>query len=367
MIKSIMPLELQHTGLQYSIDQAKANFDRNKELSKILEKIQEKCSTEINGLLGSKAKEYMEFREKSRKAAKTIQPLFTATPEGRKIKKQFQKTSLSEANEFIKGLGINPKDIKLILSKYQEESKSVIENTRAVAGSLEFDTGTIPPDVVNPNPGSPWQSFRPPYHYSDGEPYASHSGSASNFEPRVIHYENHLTGEISCHSQNFIHNGGDYATEVTAVTSFILVYYQMPASGRLSIWTQLQCVESSYLGLLTNYIGSSDAAISQSSSYYMSLVEPLVEPLGIKEAYFQLLSYGRYTDDDAEWSGNMAMPGEYKTFNLISDVSYPVGQWILIKTGLFDYQDAVVNDMGFVGEIKNRWMTNGIFISVVNP
>jgi hypothetical protein len=44
MIKSIVPLELQHTGIQYFIDQAKANFDRNKELSKILEKIQEKCS-----------------------------------------------------------------------------------------------------------------------------------------------------------------------------------------------------------------------------------------------------------------------------------------------------------------------------------
>jgi hypothetical protein len=99
----------------------------------------------------------------------------------------------------------------------------------------------------------------------------------------------------------------------------------------------------------------------------MSLAEPLVEPIGIEEAYLRLLFYGRYTDDDAEWSGNMALPGEYKTFNLVSDVSYSVGQWVLIRAGLFDSQDAVVNDMGFFGEIKNRWMTNGIFVSVVNP
>jgi hypothetical protein len=138
-----------------------------------------------------------------------------------------------------------------------------------VEGSLEFDIDTIPSDVVNPKTQTAL-AFRPPYHYSDGEPYATTSGSASNFEPRVIHYENHLTGEVSCHSQNYIHNGGDYATELTIATSFILVYYQMPASGRLSIWTQLQCVESSYGGLLTNYIGSSDARISQNMVLYVA-------------------------------------------------------------------------------------------------
>ena len=56
-----------------------------------------------------------------------MRPLFIATPEGRRIKSQFQKTTLAEADEFIKSLGINPNDVKSILKKYQEESRSVIE------------------------------------------------------------------------------------------------------------------------------------------------------------------------------------------------------------------------------------------------
>jgi hypothetical protein len=37
---------------------------------------------------------------------------------------------LVEAKEFIKGLSINRNDIKSVLKKYQEESRSIIEKTR---------------------------------------------------------------------------------------------------------------------------------------------------------------------------------------------------------------------------------------------
>src|SRR5215212_7334048 len=107
MNKHNIPRDLQLAGIQYSIDQTKANFDKNKEPSNLLEEIREKCIEEIYRLLGSKAKEYMEFHEKSREVARSMRPLFSATPEGRKIKSQFQKKRLYEANEFIKSIGIN--------------------------------------------------------------------------------------------------------------------------------------------------------------------------------------------------------------------------------------------------------------------
>ena len=92
-------------------------------------------------MLGSKAKEYGEFHEKSREIARTMQPLFTATPEGTTVKSQFQKTQLYEANNFVRSLGIDLKDVKSILSKYQEESKSIIENARTVERSLKLEAG----------------------------------------------------------------------------------------------------------------------------------------------------------------------------------------------------------------------------------
>jgi hypothetical protein len=123
-------------------------------------------------LLGSKAKEYKEFLEKSREIARTMQPLFRATPEGRKTKSQFQKTRLDESNKFIKSLGINVNDFKSIISKYQKESNSIIEKTRAVEGSLELDVSPIPAEVIHPEPDSPWLSIHPQCFYAHGDVFS---------------------------------------------------------------------------------------------------------------------------------------------------------------------------------------------------
>jgi hypothetical protein len=129
-----IPQDLQNAGIQFSIDHIRANFEKDKELFNLLEQIQKKCTSEINELLGSKAKDYMIFHEKRREVASNIRPLFTATPEGRKFKSEFKKRRLAEADEFIKNLGINLNDFKSIRKKYQEEARSVIEKARMVRG-----------------------------------------------------------------------------------------------------------------------------------------------------------------------------------------------------------------------------------------
>jgi hypothetical protein len=129
-----IPRDLQNAAIQYSIDHIRANFEKDKELFNLLEQIQKKCTSEINELLGSKAKDYMMFHEKRREVASNIRPLFSATPEGQKIKSQFKKRRLAEADEFIKNLGINLNDFKSIRKKYQEEARSVIQKARMVEG-----------------------------------------------------------------------------------------------------------------------------------------------------------------------------------------------------------------------------------------
>jgi hypothetical protein len=370
MNQPAIPLNLQHAAMQHTIDQTKANFDKNKELSNLLKEIGEKRTKEINGLLGSKAMEYREFLEKNKEIARTMQPLFTATPEGRKIKRQFQKTRVDESTKFIRSLGINVNDFKSIISKYQEESKSIIEKTRAVEGSLEFEVGSIPPDVVHQDPDSPWLSFHPPYFYSHGDVYILwdpdlSAGPSSHYSrPEGSHYENHFTGEISCRNNIQIIASSDHETQLVATSSTILIYFQMPASGRLNIWSQWQCVESSYRGSLSNdFLGYSDATIMQSSRLVMSVGEQL----GVEEAYFRLLDYGRHSSDDFQWSDNMIMPGEYRTFNLVTDIPYSAGQWVLMRTGIFDVQDVVLDDMTYSSSIKNSWRLNGVWVSSINP
>ena len=256
-----------------------------------------------------------------------MQSLFTATPEGRKIKTQFQQKVISDSNQFIKSLGINLNDLKSIISKHHEESKSIIEKARSVESSLESAVGSAPTEVVTENPDSPWHSIHPPYFFGYGERYGSHTGSAETFGERVFHNEDHFTGEISCLSQNFIYHGDDHAEESTEASSGMLIYFQMPATGRLNIWSQILCIESRYIFSLTNWAGWSDATVSQSSNYYMSVGEQL----GLEEAYFQLFYLARHTDKNVDFAENIAMPGETKAFHFTTDSVYPAGQWILMK------------------------------------
>jgi len=364
---AVLPLKVQQAAIQHSIDQAKVNFEKNKELSNLLEEIGEKRAKEINQLLGSKIKEYREFLEKRREIARTMQPLLTATPEGRKIKSQFQRTGLDESNKLIKSLGINVNDFKSIISKYQKESRSIIEKTRAIEGSLNLEVGSIPAEVIHPEPNSPWHSFHPPYTFSLGDAYTLHSGSAGGFVPYVHHYENYLTGEILSHTQNFIHEPTDHAQQMTVGSSNIFIYFQMPASGQLNIWSQLQCVESSYYGFTScdwPTFQHCEASITNSSRYHIMVGDPP----GNEEAYLRLFDDFRHiSNEDVEWSGNIAMPGEYRTFNLITDITYSAGQWIRMATGIYDVQDAVVDDMAYFSEIKNSWILRGVWVSAISP
>lgn len=369
MSEPAIPLKFQHAAMQSSIDQTKANFEKNKELSNLLEEIRERCTKEINAFLGSKAKEYREFVEKNREIVRTMQPLFTATPEGRKIKSQFQKTRLDESNRFIKSLGINVNDFKSIISKYQEESKSIIEKSRAVESSLELNLSPIPPEVIHPEPDSPWLSFHPPYFYSHGDVFilwdrGLHSGPSSHFsQPEGSHYENRLTGEISCLNKSSITASFDYETQFVWTSSVILIYFQMPSSGRLNIWSQWQCVESNYSGWVGDDLGWSDATTMQSSKLVMSVGEQL----GVEEAHYRLLYDHRHTIDDKSWSDNMAMPGQHITFNLVTDIRYSAGQWILLSACIQDAQDVVLDDVTWRGEIRNGWILRGVWVSAINP
>jgi hypothetical protein len=82
-----------------------------------------------------------------------------------------------------------------------------------------------------------------------------------------------------------------------------------------------------------------------------------------------LLSIARLwqTYEDVEWSDNMVIPGEYRTYNLVTDVPYSAGQWVPIRAGILDIQDGVCDDMSFFGEIKNRWILLGVWVSAINP
>jgi hypothetical protein len=356
MNKHIVSSTFQLAAIQRDLDERKVYYERNRRLSDCLGEIQQKCMREISEILGSKYQDYLKFRQKARDIARTKRPLFTATPEGRKAKNEFQKTRLAEANLFIKDLGIETDVINLVLSKFQDESRSVIEETRRTGKLL--DVGHISPEVAEPN--HPWIYIYPPYYGSSSNKYVSHCGHG-DFEQNVIHHESHLTGEISLFTQNGIFDPGDSSFGLVVATSGLGIRFQMPVTGRLNIWSYLECVEASYGGYLSDEWGWSDATIEQYSQYYTNVgLAP-----NFAEAKFELLNYSR-GDEDGEWAGNMAQPGEIKYCNLITDIEFSAEEEVRIGVGIIDYQYTTVNDKDVIMNILSNWILRKLAISVIH-
>jgi hypothetical protein len=365
MKDQVTPRDLENAGIQYSIDETQANFDKNKNLSNLLDQIGEKCTREVYELLGSKSNDYRVFRQKARDAARTMRPLFTATREGERIKRQFQKMRLAEANEFIKGVGVNPKDVKSILRKYREESRSAIEKTRNTAKLLDADH--VPPtDVVVEGEPSPWKYIYPPYWFPfGGERRNMHGGDATFASPVIDHFENHKTGEISCHSQLLILDPGDYAWYSSAVTSAVWISFQMPASGRIDAWSYVECVGTNYSGFLHDEFGNSDADVEQTSRYFMSAGSPTETTTAFERAEYNLLDYYR-GGDEGQWNGFLAVPGDYRYPHFVSSRNHQAGEWVLMATGINDTQSLVVNDMAALASISNSWIVKRLAVSAIS-
>ena len=130
-----IPQDLKYAAIQHQLDHMKAQYAQNEEVARGLEKIRENYEKEIYKLLGSKSTEYTKFYEKRNEAARAAAPSFTATPEGEKMERDFNKTRLAEADAFFKNLGINVYDIKSIKRKYAEEFISLTKKVRKLEKS----------------------------------------------------------------------------------------------------------------------------------------------------------------------------------------------------------------------------------------
>jgi hypothetical protein len=158
---------------------------------------------------------------------------------------------------------------------------------------------------------------------------------------QVEHSENYMTGEISCESRVAIYHPEGQASCSTEATSAQLVNFQMSASGRLDAWAYLECVNSSYFGVVDWGWFWSDAHISQLSRFFITIGSgPDVDYRNFGLLFYQSM------EKDAEWSGIMAQPGENKYCHFTSNFSFSAGDWVLMRVGIIDLQDAVVDDVG---------------------
>lgn len=137
MSQQNIPRDLKYAAIQSTLDYMKARDAKNEELLKRLKQIEEEYTRELHDFLGPKSNEYKAFYEKRVQAAKNMQAQFKATTEGVKSEFEFEKKMLSEANEFIKNLGINAEDLKSIRKKYQEQLSLAFDKAAELPNSRQ--------------------------------------------------------------------------------------------------------------------------------------------------------------------------------------------------------------------------------------
>jgi hypothetical protein len=344
--KEQVPRDLQLATGEKFIEREKMIYARNKELSNSLHQMRENCVKEIHHLLGSKAEEYVAFREKSRNRSGDMHSLYIPTPEGEKIRSEVRKRSLADAREFIQSLEVDITKVKQVQKKYLSQSQSAFEKAMNVTeASYGGVNSTGPPKQMI----DPWTWKSPPYDYSRG--YANYSSSTGT--NGALHYENHLTGEINCESWLKLANTDDSDYCYAQSMSEISFWFQMPATGLIEVWVDLQCIDTQYSGCLEDEWGWSEASIQQQSRAYLGVLD------GGGLRYAKLLDIQRESNEGC-WAGTVAQPGDELWPHFYSMEPFEVGQWVLIRIGVMDDNDCWVNDMSCDGSMRNSWFVRTI-------
>ena len=180
----------------------------------------------------------------------------------------------------------------------------------------------------------------PPYYAGFWDKSDSHSGDA-DFNTILDGTANNVTGEIYSLNQNYVHNPGDSASQVTQASAHMQFNFQSPVHGSLRMVATLENLESYYNGSMVDESGFTNATVTQNSNLRM------FEPGQGGQTYY-LSNYSR-GDDDGTWYSRIAEPGELRQFECVPRVEtdYTVGEWVLLELQIYDYHHAWVNDMKF--------------------
>ncbi|MFL6395133.1 MAG: hypothetical protein ACJ708_10845, partial [Nitrososphaeraceae archaeon] len=82
MHEQVIRGDLKSAGYESTIERQKSILANGKRLSDTVKQLRENYTKEIDNILGSRLKEYLNLREKLREQALDMQPLFSPTPEG---------------------------------------------------------------------------------------------------------------------------------------------------------------------------------------------------------------------------------------------------------------------------------------------
>jgi hypothetical protein len=230
---------------------------------------------EVRDILGSKFNEYKLLRQKISDRAISIRSLLIPTPEGEKVRTEFQRISSSETRKYIASLGNDFQNVKNIQKKYRAQATRAVENAMNIIDPVPY-VDVHSTDLENVT-DYPWTYRTPPYDGSSGYELKEYDGFEGRSDELVVsHFESASTAEIGCKS--FI--GIEYAFSEedsychTTAGSDVWISFLMQITGLIEKYVDLQSIETTYHGSIYDGFGSLTLICTKKAKYISKMFSP---------------------------------------------------------------------------------------------
>jgi hypothetical protein len=351
-----VPFEVKIQALEGQIERQKNLSANNRQLILELERLRTACLTDVNGIIGSKQKDYVTLHDQIRKNLVEPQKVFGPQVEMEREEANQRKKRISQSQDLIGRLGLDAAKVKEVFNGYRQRADSVVDEyfrPKTPSPYVVADRSLLPLPAV-----SPWMWFSPPYFSGFGEAYAFGSRGIH----ACTHYEDHLTGKISTISYLEIKDASDSDYARTQANSEIKIQpFQVDVSGKIEAWLVLRSDTSDYHGGMDDEWGWSDITVKQQSFPYMTLY-------GFNGGTSTLFDFQK-GECDCSWSGKVARanPGDLRFIHLTTQGAIAANLWAILSFGISDQNYAWVNDYSVHMTMTNSWYIDSIAVRTGVP
>lgn len=348
-----VPLDVQQQAPGISLELQQEELKEAQYLASTLQRLSAEYQKELRSIVGDENLErYYEFRVPLRQRVRDLIAKAEPTVVGEREIQEARILSGLESRKFLKEIGFDMARASTLRGEYHTRIQKALSEAR---GRPEEPNYLVLPEMVPKDIHNPWVTYEPPY---PGSAWAySWARSDEPWNPNFARYLDPVAGELGTYTHTHVSGADDSDYAYVLYRTAMRFWYQLPVTGLIEVWMQMQCIDTPYAGWLNDEWGWSDSACDQESHARLRVIVP--GPGAPRKA--TILDYRR-TGTDANWSNDVAPAGAYRWAQIFSTDTYPAGTWLLLEVGTEEWNHFSSNDVSIHSTMTQRWFLKRVYV-----
>lgn len=165
------------------------------------------------------------------------------------------------------------------------------------------------------------------------------------------------TGEVGSFERVWDSDASDNSYMHIDYRNRIGVYYEIPVTGLVESYIELQNIRSYHQVIHDDEFGWSSGTARVGSRITMQVVSPVASGESSAIAF----EVWRSGTDFIDWGNSYTLGGTYWA-HLFSDRVYTAGQMLYILVGSYEYLNESVNDVSYNDQITYNWFIKRVWL-----